>query len=295
MVIMVKPIVLISACLEFEKVRYNGQYIPSKIVKDLIPFVEFIKVCPEYEIGLGVPREPIRIVKKGDEYRLIQHNTNKDVTDDMNNFSSEFIGNLEEVDGFIFKSKSPTMGLKNIKVYSGMKGSPVVERCGGFFAGRVADKYEGYPIEEEDRLRNKKIREHFLTKLFLFARYRNALEKAEINEFHENNRLLFEFYDSKLSKKINPIKKEYFEIMKNIMEKPPSTKEIYEFFKKLIGDKGILEKYKKNRISFGALKEVSRLLIKDKKLLEQSFFNPYPEELILEVEDDRNRDYWKNM
>jgi uncharacterized protein YbbK (DUF523 family) len=84
---MFKPIILISACLEFDKVRYNGQFIPSQIVKDLIPFVDFIKVCPEYEIGLGVPREPIRIVKKENEYRLIQHNTNKDVTDDMNKFS----------------------------------------------------------------------------------------------------------------------------------------------------------------------------------------------------------------
>jgi hypothetical protein len=58
-----KPIIVVSKCLEFEKVRYNGQVMPSQTVKDLIPFVEFIKVCPEYEIGLGVPREPIRIVK----------------------------------------------------------------------------------------------------------------------------------------------------------------------------------------------------------------------------------------
>ena len=81
------------------------------------------------------------MVKKDNEYRLIQHNTNKDVTDDMNNFTSNFIKDIDEVDGFIFKSKSPTMGLKNIKVYSGMKGSPVIEKCGGFFAGKIADKF----------------------------------------------------------------------------------------------------------------------------------------------------------
>lgn len=68
---MTKPILFISACLEFEKVRYNGQSIPFQIVKGLIPFVDFIKACPEYEIGLGVSREPIRIVKKGNEYRFI--------------------------------------------------------------------------------------------------------------------------------------------------------------------------------------------------------------------------------
>ncbi len=291
---MIKPIVLVSACLEFEKVRYNGQSIPSKIVRDLTPFVEFIKVCPEYEIGLGVPREPIRIVKVGNDYRLIQHKTNKDVTDDMNGFSQKFINGLKEVDGFIFKSKSPTMGLADIKVYSGMKGSPVIDRCGGFFASRIAERYKGYPIEEDDRLKNKRIREHFLTKLFLFARYRHALKLNKLDEFHENNKSLFKFFNSELSKKLEIKKKDYFEIMKQIMSKPPSSEEIHFFFKNLIGDKEqILEKYKKNKVSFETLKEVSKILIKDKRLVEQTFFNPYPEELMFNVEEDRNKDYWR--
>ncbi len=293
---MVKPIVLVSACLEFEKVRYNGQSIPSKIVRDLTPFVEFIKVCPEYEIGLGVPREPIRIVKVGNDYRLIQHKTNKDVTDDMNDFSQKFISGLKEVDGFIFKSKSPTMGLANIKVYSGMKGSPVIDRCGGVFATRIAERYKGYPIEEDDRLKNKRIREHFLTKLFLFARYRHAVKLNKLDEFHETNKLLFKFFNSELSKKLDTNKKDYFQIMKQIMSKPPSSEEIYLFFKSLIEDKEqILEKYKKNKVSFETLKEVSKVLIEDRKLLEQTFFNPYPEELMFNVEEDRDKDYWKRI
>ncbi|NIM47034.1 MAG: DUF523 domain-containing protein [Candidatus Aenigmarchaeota archaeon] len=290
----IRPILLISACLEFEKVRYNGQSIPSKIIRDLKPFVEFIKVCPEYEIGLGVPREPIRIVKVGNEYRLIQHKTNRDVTDDINSFSQKFINGLKDVDGFIFKSKSPTMGITGIKVYSGMKGSPVIDKCGGFFASRIAEIYKGYPIEEDDRLRNKKIREHFLTKLFLFARYRNAVKLNRLEEFQEKNKLIFEFYNSKLSKKLDISKKDYFEIIKQIMSKPPSSEEIYIFFRKLIGEKEqILEKYKKNRISFETLKEVSKILINDKRLLEKTFFNIYPEGLVADVEEDRNKDYWR--
>ncbi len=290
----IKPNVLVSGCLEFEKVRYNGQSVSSKIIRDLKPFVKFIKVCPEYEIGLGVPREPIRIVKVGDKYRLIQHKTNKDVTDDMNNFSQKFINELKDVDGFIFKSKSPTMGVSGIKVYSGMKGSPVIDRCGGFFASRIAERYKGYPIEEDDRLRNKKIREHFLTKLFLFARYRNALKINRLEEFQEKNKLIFEFYNSKLSKKLGISKKDYFEIIKQIMSKPPSSEEIYIFFKKLIGEKEqILEKYKKNKISFETLKEVSKILINDNRILEQTLFNPYPEELVADAEEDRNKDYWR--
>jgi len=289
---MIKPKLLISACLEFDKVRYNGQSIPSKIIRDLTPFVDFIKVCPEYEIGLGVPREPIRIVKKENEYRLIQHNTNKDVTDDMNQFADEFIKNLKEVDGFIFKSKSPTMGVKNIKVYSGMKGSPVIEKCGGFFAGKIAIKFEGYSIEEDDRLNNKKIREHFLTLLFLFSEYREYSKQNKLNEFYEKNKLLFKFYNSKLAESLDPEKEDFFDKFKDIMSKPPSYEDIYSFFYQLIGNDSVLEKYKNNRLSFDTLKELSKQKIKDEKLLNQTFFNPFPEELISEVEDDRDRDYW---
>ena len=286
---MTTPRLLISACLEFEKVRYNGQSIPSRIIRDLAPYAEFIKVCPEYEIGLGVPREPIRIVKKGNEYRLIQHNTNRDVTDEMNSFSERYVSQINNIDGFIFKSKSPTMGLKGIKVYSGMKGSPVIEKCGGFFAGRVAERFNGYPIEEEDRLNNRKIREHFLTKLFLFAGYRDSADNG-LKEFHENNQLLFDFYNSEIASHLNVTDRDYFYKIKGMMSKPPSDEQIIRFFRKIMGEHEILDKYKNNKVSFETLKEVSKLLI-DRQLLTQTFFKPYPEQLILDVESDR--DYWK--
>ncbi len=291
---MKKPIVLISACLEFEKVRYNGQSVPSQIVKDLNPFVEYIKVCPEYEIGLGVPRNPIRIVKKNGEQRLVQHGTNRDVTEEMNKFSENFTNKLGEVDGFIFKSKSPTMGMSNIKVYSGMKGSPVVDRCGGFFASKIAEKFNNYPIEEEDRLRNKKIRDHFLTQIFLFSDYRNSFKKNDLKSFNQRNKLLLEFYNQELSKKLDINKKNYFELVRKIMKVPPSSENIYLFFKKLLAkNEEILSRYKENKISLETLKEVSKLLIKEKDLLDQKFFNPYPQSLLSQAEDDRKKEYWK--
>lgn len=289
-----KPIVVASSCLEHENVRYNGQVIPSKIIKDLEPYVKFIRVCPEYEIGLGVPREPIRIVKVDDNYRLLQHKTNKDVTDDMNNFSIKFIEGLKEVDGFIFKSKSPTMGVKNIKVYSGMKGSPVIEKCGGFFAGKIAEKFKGYPIEEEDRLRNSKIRNHFLTKLFLFANYKKAKEENTLNRFDDSNKLLFKFYNPKIAQELNVNDANYFEKIKQIMLRPPAIKDIIRFFTDLLDNQSdIINRYVNNKISFETLKETSKFLIKDEVLLKQSFYNPYPEELITDSDIEREKDYWK--
>jgi uncharacterized protein YbbK (DUF523 family) len=292
---MVRPILIISACLEFDKVRYDGGSIPSKTIRDFSSYVELIKVCPEFEIGLGVPRDPIRIVKKDNEYRLIQHNTNRDVTDLMVEFSKNYIEKINEVDGFVFKSKSPTMGLDNIKVYSGMKGAGVVEKCGGFFSSDIAKKYKGYPIEEEDRLNNAKIREHFITKLFLFARYREAIKNNKLNDFDENNRLLFEFYNFEIAKELDIKDENYFDKIKKIMAKPPHTNEIYLFFEKIINDDGILSKYKNNKVGFETLKEVSRYLIKDRELLNQTFYNPYPIEIADSIEKDRERDYFSKI
>ncbi len=291
---MTKPKILISACLEFEKVRYNGQFIPSQIIRDLIPFAEFIKVCPENEIGLGVPREPIRIVKKEGQYRLIQHKTERDVTDEMESFSESFTQNLKEVDGFIFKSKSPTMGTNNIKVYSSIeKGSAVVDKCGGFFASKIANRYRGYPIEEDDRLRNPKIRDHFLTRTFLFSRFREALEKGTLEDFHQQNHLLLEFYNTPFKEKLNLEEEEYFDKIKKITAKPPFSEDIASFFQKFITtSKKDVEKYRDNKITLATLKEISKIFIKEESLLQQTFFQPYPEELLLPADENRDKNYW---
>ncbi len=292
---MIRPRIITSACLEFEKVRYDAQFIPSQIIRDLMPFADFIKVCPEHAIGLGVPREPIRIVEKKGEYRLIQHKTNRDVTEEMNNFTNNFVGELSDVDGFIFKSKSPTMGIENIKVYSSIeRGSNVVNRCGGFFAGKIIEKYNGYPIEEDDRLRNKKIREHFLTKLFLFARFREAKKENKLEEFHNENSLLLKYYNKQIFHKTDFRNSDYLNDIKEIFKYPPKSTDIADFFGEIMIDsRNLIEKYKKDKISKETLKEVATIFIKDKELLTQTFFNPYPEALIENIDPDRDKNYWK--
>ena len=80
------PIVLVSKCLGFDACRYNQQIIEDKFVKKLTPHVKFLNVCPEVEIGLGTPREPVRLVFEGDEVKMIQPDTGKDLTRKMKRF-----------------------------------------------------------------------------------------------------------------------------------------------------------------------------------------------------------------
>jgi uncharacterized protein YbbK (DUF523 family) len=107
-----KPIVVISKCITFSPVRWDGTIIASKFVEKLKPHVEFIPICPEIEVGLGVPRSPIRLVSRNGDIRLIQPSTGLDLTEKMEEFAERFLNSLDRVDGFILKSASLVADLR---------------------------------------------------------------------------------------------------------------------------------------------------------------------------------------
>ncbi len=175
-----RPKVVVSKCLEFDHCRYNGDMIRSPIVAKLKDYVDFLPVCAEMEIGLGVPRKPVRIVLDNGEHRLVQPSSGKDVTEDMTAFCTNFFDSLEDVDGFILKFRSPSCGIKDVKVYPAAIKSGAVEKTAGFFGGEVLKRYPFLPIEDEGRLRNARIKEHFMTKLFTLASFRKIKSEGSM-------------------------------------------------------------------------------------------------------------------
>ena len=158
---------MFSSCIEFDLCRYDGSKIPSPTVDHLKSFVDFIPVCPEIEIGLGIPRATLRIVQIEGVDHLIQPATGQDVTNDMASFATRFLDSLPPVDGFILKGGSPTSGTSNVKVYPSAEKSMEIERTTGFFAQEVLKRCSELPVEDELRLINTRIRNHFLTSIFL--------------------------------------------------------------------------------------------------------------------------------
>ncbi|MGB2696677.1 MAG: DUF523 and DUF1722 domain-containing protein, partial [Candidatus Zixiibacteriota bacterium] len=196
----VKPIVVVSKCIEFESCRYNGLKVSSDVVKKLMPHVQFSPVCPEVEIGLGTPRNPIRLVMVNGKARLIQPVTKDDVTDKMNHFTSSFLDSLDEVDGFILKNRSPSCGIKDVKVYAGAEKGMAVRKGKGFFASSVLERFSHLAIEDEGRLTNFRIREDFLTKAFTLARFRQVKKSRSMRElvgFQTENKFLLMAYNQK--------------------------------------------------------------------------------------------------
>ncbi|MBW2986620.1 DUF523 and DUF1722 domain-containing protein [Candidatus Woesearchaeota archaeon] len=308
---MVKPVVVVSKCLGFAKCRWNNTEIPHSFIQKLRNYVNFIPVCPEVEIGLGIPRDPIRIVNK----RLIQPKTGNDYTEKMNKFSDKFLNNLKKVDGFILKYKSPSCGFKNVPIYPSTGRVQAKSSGPGFFGEKILEKFKGVPIEDEGRLRNFKIREHFLTKLFLFADFRQVKKSNSISkllDFHSKNRLLIMAYSQKELKSMGKILGEqkktklaktfndYEEHLHKAFAKCPRytsninvlmhayshfadkiNKKEREYFHKLI------KEYKDAKIPFTAILTVLEdwiIRFDDEYLKKQNFFNPHPIDL-LEITD----------
>jgi uncharacterized protein YbgA (DUF1722 family)/uncharacterized protein YbbK (DUF523 family) len=193
-----KPRVVISKCIGFEPCRYNGQIVRDDFVPRLEPHVEFVCVCPEVEIGLGTPRSPVRVVSSAGNFKLIQPESGLDLTEKMRSFSSSFLSDLKEIDGFILKNRSPSCGIGDVKFYSGPEKGSALGRTSGFFGAAVLEKFGDTAIEDEGRLNHLGIREHFLTRIFAFARCRNLQLSASIHglvRFHAANKLLLMAYN----------------------------------------------------------------------------------------------------
>ena len=180
---MKRPIVCASLCLGEAAVRYDGGAIRDPFFARLAPFVEFRPVCPEVEIGLGVPRDPI-VIRNG---RLLQPSTGLDVTERMRGFASRFLAGLGEVDGFLLKKRSPSCGVRDVKRTGEKKGA-------GLFAEAVLAAYPAAAVEDEGRLLNFRIREHWLTRVFASAELRGVRRMGDLVRFHARHKLLLLAY-----------------------------------------------------------------------------------------------------
>lgn len=184
-----------SACLLGEQVRFDGGHKQNKfMLHDLKPYVEWVSVCPEVEMGMSIPRETIRLVGEIDDPELIGPKSGTNYTSGMKSWSSErlsFLAN-QQLHGFVLKKDSPSCGLFRVRVYND-KGMPT--RAGrGLFAKALVDAMPLLPIEEEGRLRDTYLRENFITRIFTLYRWTQLLatdpSPRAVVTFHASLRML---------------------------------------------------------------------------------------------------------
>ncbi|MBT3379331.1 MAG: DUF523 and DUF1722 domain-containing protein [Lentisphaerae bacterium] len=185
----------ISACLMGQKVRYDGQHKHDRYLTDTLGrLVEYVPVCPEQECGLGIPREPMRLVGDPVAPRLVTTRTQIDHTEQMRAWATQRVQELEqeELCGFIFKGASPSSGMERVKVYNA-KGIP--NKTGvGLFAKAFMDHFPLLPTEEEGRLHDPVLRENFIERVFSLRRWRDTIaggpRTGRLVAFHTTHKLL---------------------------------------------------------------------------------------------------------
>ena len=175
-----------SSCLLGEPVRFNGGHSRSAFLADeLGPHVDWVPYCPEIEIGLGSPRETLRLTSAG---RLVNRGGDTDHTDAM-----AALPLPDGLDGYVFKSKSPSCGLRAIPRYPAAGRQPSDHRGQGVFAGRVTARFPLLPAEDEGRLNDAVLREEFTERVFAFARLRTlfagAWQPRDLVGFHAGHKL----------------------------------------------------------------------------------------------------------
>ncbi len=313
-----RPRVLVSRCMGFARCRWNGLTISDDTVEALTPLVTFAPVCPEVRIGLGVPRDPIRVVLVEGERRLIQPATGRDVTDAMRAFAAECLDLLGDADGVLLKSRSPSCGIKDVKVYATADPtSQVAEKGAGFFGEAVLGRLDRLAVEDEGRLHNFLLRDHFYTKLFALAAFRemHAAREAEgdwglgpLVAFQARTKSLLLAYHE-------PVMREMGRVVANHAKR--SGREVYARYRALLSEAlarpakyraninvlmhalghvsdgltseekayflDTLEQYRRGKVPLSVPKTLVRswaVRFEKPTLTDQTFFAPYPEALV---------------
>ncbi len=189
----------VSSCLLGQAVRYDGGHKKDAFVTGpLARFVTFVPVCPEVEVGMGTPRESVRLVQLRGEVRMVGHRSGTDHTDAMRRWSEARVRELEAEDlcGYVLKKDSPSCGMERVKVYAG----GAAARTGrGRFAEALMQRLPLLPVEEEGRLNDARLRENFIERVFAYRRLKDLFAArwttGDLVRFHTAEKLLLLAHD----------------------------------------------------------------------------------------------------
>ncbi|MFT4570976.1 MAG: hypothetical protein ACI8TX_003086 [Hyphomicrobiaceae bacterium] len=200
----------ISTCLLGQEVRFDGGHKHDRFVTDTLGrWFTFVPVCPEVEVGMGIPRETVRLVREDGELRMRGGKTSKDWTVVMNRYSKRRVKALDEMNlhGYLLKKGSPSCGMERVKVYT-TAGMPS-ESTAGLFAAALMERFPLLPIEEEGRLNDPVLRENFIERVFAYKRVRDLFggrwTRGDLVAFHSREKILILAHEPKAEKELGRI------------------------------------------------------------------------------------------
>ena len=308
------PRIGVSSCLLGEKVRYNGGHTRNDFMLNTLGrWVEWVMVCPEVEIGLGIPRESLRLIGELDAPRMVGIKSGDDHTETMTEWAGPRIEALrqQELDGYIFKKGSPSCGLFRVKVYG--KNNFPMAKGRGLFSQALTQAMPLLPVEEEGRLNDAQLRENFIERIFAHRRWRQLLAEPTLSSLmdfqadfkmtlmahspagqRELGRMVAEGHDRPLDQLLEEYGQKLMEVLSQIATPKSHTnvlQHLMGFLKSALdrGDKAelvdIIHEYRLGRlpliVPITLLKHHFRRHETPEWLGRQVYLNPYPSELML--------------
>ncbi|MEL7550692.1 DUF523 and DUF1722 domain-containing protein [Pseudomonas protegens] len=190
-----KPKIAISACLLGVEVRYNGGHKESRLCSRVLSdYFDFVPLCPEVAIGMGTPREPIRLVGDPEQPRAVGTvDASLDVTLPLAEYGERMAAQVDDICGYIFMQNSPSCGLERVKVYQA-NGIPHRNGGRGVYAQAFCAQHPNLPVEEAGRLNDPVLRENFLTRVYVYrdwqALLKQGLTRRALTDFHSRCKYL---------------------------------------------------------------------------------------------------------
>ncbi len=184
----------ISACLLGQEVRFDGGHKEDRFIsRTLGVHFQWIPVCPEVEIGLGIPRETIRLERIDGDIRLLATKSRMDHTEEMRSYARQRMADLrkENLSGYILKKDSPSCGMERVRVHAG--GNRLTRSGTGLFAEALLEHFPNLPVEEEGRLADPNLRENWIERVFAYHDLRSlwatSWKVRGLIEFHTRYKL----------------------------------------------------------------------------------------------------------
>ena len=183
----------VSACLLGQEVRFDAQHKYHWYINEILgKYFEYISVCPELEIGMGVPRKSVRLVGDSQAPEMIEPISGTNWTSKMHTYSNKKVALLGDVSGYLFKKGSPSCGVFRTKVYQ--KNSVPKADGRGLFADAFCKRWPLIPVEDEGRLNDAALRENFHERVFGYHRLKKLMsdrfKRGDWIKFHERNKFL---------------------------------------------------------------------------------------------------------
>jgi uncharacterized protein YbgA (DUF1722 family)/uncharacterized protein YbbK (DUF523 family) len=185
----------IASCLLGNPVRWNGGHkLDRFIFHTLGQHIDFVPVCPESECGLGIPRDTMHLAGDPAAPRLVTTKTGDDKTDQMQHWAKGRLKELagEDLCGYIFKTKSPSNGMRKLKVFKTRE--QIFYNGVGIYARMFMDRFPNLPVIDDGMLHDPGLRSNFIEQIFTLRRWREVLAERKtvgrVVAFHTRQKLL---------------------------------------------------------------------------------------------------------